>query len=185
MNAARARAAAFCLAACLLVWPARVFTHAGPPFPIVSDRIAGAYQVSVWTDPDATDDGSQGGQFWVTIALADGSPVPPDTRARVTIKPLDQPGPEHSGETSPVNGDLSNQFVALVMDHEGPFAVRAMLSGSRGDAAVEATVDATYDLRPPPVMLVLYLLPFVMVAGLWLKLLVRRRRAGASTGQHE
>jgi len=28
--------------------------HSGPPFPIVSDRIAGAYRVSVWADPDAT-----------------------------------------------------------------------------------------------------------------------------------
>src|SRR4051812_31418996 len=30
--------------------------HSGPPFPIVTDQQAGAYRVTVWTDPDATDD---------------------------------------------------------------------------------------------------------------------------------
>ena len=39
-----------------------VDAHSGPPFPIVSNQIAGPYDVSVWTDPDATADGSAAGQ---------------------------------------------------------------------------------------------------------------------------
>jgi hypothetical protein len=41
--------------------------HAGPPFPIVTDAVRGPYTISIWTDPDATDDGSSGGQFWVVL----------------------------------------------------------------------------------------------------------------------
>ena len=168
-----------CLGIAALAWAGvRLGAHSGPPFPIVSDGIAGPYEVSLWTDPDATDDGSPGGQFWVVIAMADGSAPPPDTSALVTIRPLDRPGAEQSIRATPVGGNVSRQFAALVMDHEGPFAVRAEIRSARGTARVDATADATYDLRPPRVLLVLYLLPFVAVGVLWLKLL-RSRRDGA------
>ena len=156
---------------------AHLGAHSGPPFPIVSDQVAGPYKVSVWTDPDATDDGSLGGQFWVMIELTDGSAVPPDTRALVTIRPLDRAGSEHTAGTAPVDGNVSRQFVALLMDHEGRFGVRTEIGGGRGAAIVDAWVDATYDLRPPPALLALYLMPFVAVGVLWFKLL-RRRSAG-------
>jgi hypothetical protein len=162
--------------------PPQAFAHSGPPFPALSDRVAGPYRLSLWTDPDTTEDGSAAGQFWVVIHLADGSQVPPDTHAIVAIRPLDRPGPERSAVTSPVDGDTSRQFVALLMDHEGSFAVRATISGTRGSAVVDATVDATYDLRPAPWLVVVYLLPFVAVGFLWLKLLLRRRaRVPANT----
>jgi hypothetical protein len=35
-------------------------------------------------------------------------------------------------------------------------------------------VDATYDLRPPPFMLVVYAVPFLLAGLLWMKLLLRR-----------
>ena len=157
-----------------------LLAHSGPPFPIVSDRIAGPYKVSVWTDPDATGDGTAGGQFWVMIEMTDGSEPPADTRAHVTIRPLDRSGPAVSGDAAPVDGDPSRQFVALLMDHEGRFGVRTEISGSRGPAAADAWVDATYDLRPPPALLALYVMPFLAVGVLWLKLLHRRRSVTAA-----
>ncbi|MGH9372042.1 MAG: hypothetical protein ACRD15_10980 [Vicinamibacterales bacterium] len=177
MNERRRAASTLATALCVLyAMLAQLHAHAGPPYPIVSDRQAGPYEVSVWTDPDATDDGSAGGQFWVTIRLADGSALPAETRARLSITPADRPGPARSGTTSPVNGDVSRQFVALLMDHEGRFAVQAAISGARGSVVVDAEVDATYDLRPPPATLALYVLPFLAVGFLWLKMLVHRRR---------
>lgn len=153
-----------------------VYAHSGPPFPIVSDQRAGPYVVSVWTDPDTTDDGSPGGQFWVRIQGSVGAANLPDgTRATVAIKPLDRTGPERTAAASPVNDDITNQFAALVMDHEGRFAVHVVISGTLGAAALDATVEATYDLRPPPALLVLYLAPFVLVGLLWGRLLLRRR----------
>lgn len=154
----------------------RVRAHSGPPFPIVSDQEAGPYTISIWTDPDATDDGTPGGQFWVIVSMRDDSDVPADTRVHVTIRPLSREGPPLDGFAEPVNGLVSRQFIALLMDHEGPFAVRAAIDGPKGSAVVDSQVDATYDLRPPPAMLAVYLAPFLLLAGLWVKAMLRRRK---------
>ena len=65
------------------------------------------------------------------------------------------------------------------MDHEGRFHVRVTIVGPLGPAEVEADVDATYDLRPPPAMIAVYLIPFAAIGFLWLKLMLKRRRSGA------
>jgi len=151
--------------------------HSGPPFPILSDRTVGAYRISIWTDPDTTDDGKAAGQFWVVIDAADGkSTIPAGTHASVTIRPLDREGPTREGRAEPVNKSVTRQFVALLMDHEGPFGVGVTVDGPLGRATVDTRVDATYDLRPAPGLIGLYLMPFVLVGGLWVKVLLRRRQ---------
>lgn len=151
--------------------------HDGPPFAIVSDRIAGPYRISIWTDPDTTDDGSPGGQFWVIVEPSDEAvSLPSDTRVSLSITPLDRGGKTLTGAAAPVTNDPARQFVALVMDHEGRFAVRTAIDGLLGSALVDAEVAATYDVRPPRFMLAVYMMPFVLVAFLWVKLLLARRR---------
>ena len=150
--------------------------HDGPPYPIVSDRVLGVYLVSVWTDPDTTDDGTPAGQFWVTLAPRGDEPLPAGTRATVAVRPMERPGPEQRTAASPVRGDPANQYAGVVMDHEGRFAVTVTIAGPLGTATVAAEVDATYDLRPPRYLLVVYLMPFVVVGLLWGRLLLRRRR---------
>ena len=163
-----------------------VQAHDGPPFPIVSDQGVGAYLISIWTDPDTTDDGAPGGQFWVRLeAAAEGKHIPEGTRATVSITALSKPGRQLSAAAAPVRGDVTNQFAAVLMDHEGRFAVRVNVEGPLGPAVVESAVDATYDLRPPPGMLFLYLAPFVVVAVLWVHLLIRRRGARAAASGHD
>ena len=170
----RAACTACAIAACAL----GVAAHEGPPYPIVSNEVAGAYRISLWTDPDTTDDGTPAGQFWVLVdpSSRDSPPVS-DVRARVSIRPLDRPGPEQSGWAEPIDGDPTRQFIALLMDHEGTFSVRLAFEGGGGRASFESEVEATYDLRPPRALLALYVLPFLLVGLLWAKLLVRRRRA--------
>jgi hypothetical protein len=167
--------AAIVVLSAMALMPRDSTAHDGPPFPIVSDRVAGAYRVSIWTDPDTTDDGSPGGQFWVRLEGERGTALPPETRATVSIRPIDRTGPEVRAAAAPVRGDVTNQFAALRMDHEGRFAVHVMVDGPLGRTAVGAEVEATYDLRPPPYLLVLYLAPFVAVGWLWLRLIVSRR----------
>jgi len=150
--------------------------HSGPPYPILSDQVAGAYLISVWTDPDTTDDGSPGGQFWIRIHLVDGGEVPPKTQATVSISAVDRLESARTESASPVRGDITNQFAAVEMDHEGSFGVLVKVEGPRGLATVVATVDATYDLRPSRSLLLVYLVPFVLVGLLWGRLLMRRRR---------
>ena len=150
--------------------------HNGPPFPLVSDRLVGAYRVSIWTDPDTTDNASAGGQFWVRLdAARKGDAVAEGTRATVAIRPSDRVGSERQGPAAPVRGDISNQFVALRMDHEGPFAVRVTIDGPLGVASVESAVTATYDQRPSPYLIVVYVAPFVLVGLLWGRMMLRRR----------
>ena len=156
-----------------------LYAHSGPPFPILSDRVAGAYQVSIWTDPDATDDRSAAGKFWVTLQPADparrGRTIPARTRVDIVIKPLDRDDGEVSARAEPINGEPARQFAALVMDHEGPFGVRVTIDGTLGRADVQASTDATYDLRPRPILIVIFVLPFVLVGFVWGKLLIKRR----------
>ncbi|NQW05474.1 MAG: hypothetical protein HQ485_15835, partial [Acidobacteria bacterium] len=76
---------------------------------------------------------------------------------------------------APVRRDVSSQFAALVLDHEGRFRVRVVVAGPLGTAEVEAEVEATYDLRPAPWLIGLYVMPFLLVGVLWVTLLLRRR----------
>ena len=160
----------------LVVPRRRSRAHDGPPFPIVSDRVPGAYLVSVWTDPDATDDGSPGGQFWVQLQLAGAEAARAGRDARDASRAAGGAhGAERVGAAEPVRGDVSNQFAAVVMDHEGRFAVDVTIDGPPGPATVTAEVDATYDLRPPPFMLAVYALPFVLAGFLWIRLLDKKK----------
>ena len=116
----------------------------------MSNRIAGAYGISIWTDPDTTDDRPAAGQFWVVLEAAGRADrFPRAHEATVTIRPLDRKvdadGPGETGERG-----RDRQFVALLMDHEGPFDVRVVVDGPLGRAEVDSQVDATYDLRPAP-----------------------------------
>jgi hypothetical protein len=159
--------------------------HSGPPFPIVTDAVRGPYTISIWTDPDATDDGSAGGQFWVVLTLTKAARIPPATRVTVVVHPVTERTPPDNrpirgravtAVAAPVRDDTGNQFAALRMDHEGPYEVQVTIDGPLGRAVIDSSVDATYDLRPPPYMLGWYLAPFLLVGFLWTRLLVRRRK---------
>jgi len=167
-----------------------VLAHSGPPFPIVSTDVHGPYSISIWTDPDATDNGIAAGQFWIIIeparkdvAVAEG------TRATVSVRPLDSTppaGPRASevalrATAEPVRGDVTNQFAVVTLDHEGSFAVHVDVDGPLGRAAVDSRIDATYDLRPAPYMIAWYLGPFVLAGLLWTRLLLRRRAIHSAT----
>ena len=168
-------------AAALMPCTAPLQAHDGPPFPILSDRTAGAYLISIWTDPDTTDDGSTGGQFWIRIHSAGKAAPPAGTRASVTVKPLDRSGSEQTAAASPVRGDLTNQFAAVVMDHEGRFAVHVTVDGPLGAAAADATVAATYTVRPPRSLVLIFVAPFLLVGLLWGRLLMKRYRSSVAS----
>lgn len=155
----------------------QVHAHDGPPYPIVTDQEAGAYSVSIWTDPDTTDDGSAGGQFWVILSpAAAGATVPADTRVTVAIERADGPGARLEATAVRERADQSRWFAALPMDREGRFRVVLSIEDGREVATLETQVDATYDERPAPILLVLYAVPFLLAGLLWLNVLIRRRQ---------
>ena len=159
---------------------ALLLAHSGPPFPIVSNVVAGPYDVSVWTDPDATDDGAAGGRFWITLRAVDPTAtLPAETQVLLFVEPVNGAGAQSTAGALAIDNDPARRFAAVVLDHEGRFRVRVTITGPLGPAFVDSQVDATYDLRPPPALIAVYLLPFLLVGFLWVKLMWRRRtRAG-------
>jgi hypothetical protein len=151
--------------------------HSGPPYPIISNQAIGNYSVSVWTDPDTTDDGTKAGKFWVTMYRKGGEEVvPAGTTSELTLKPTDRQGAELTEQSSLLQ-DASHQYAVLLLDHEGPYHVHVAIAGPLGPVTLESDVQATYDLRPARWLLALYVLPFALAGFLWVKLLLRRRRS--------
>jgi hypothetical protein len=171
------RARAFAAAAALDV-TAPASAHDGPPYPIVSNKITNAYHVSVWTDPDTTDDETLGGQFWIIVHPVPAQALPPGTTVSVAVRAHGLQASERTAVAAAAadSRQPSRHFAAVRLDHEGMWDVRATIDGPLGHATVSAPVEATYDLRPAPLLLVVYLVPFLLVGLLWLKALRRGRR---------
>ena len=167
---------------CALTLATDAAAHSGPPFPIVTDRAAGPYTVSIWTDPDTTNDGTRGGQFWIVLT-AGATAVAPITRITVTATGDSGQGATQSVDATASGRDGKTYFGALVLDREGPYRIDVEVSGPQGHATIHTTVDATYDLRPSPFAAVLYLLPFVLIGALWIRRLVKRPPTRASGGR--
>jgi hypothetical protein len=63
------------------------------------------------------------------------------------------------------------------------FAVRVDIESAAGRVSLDSEVQATYDLRPSRLMLIVYVLPFLLAGFLWTTLLLRRRRARTRPGE--
>lgn len=146
----------------LLLLPAALHAHAGPPFPIVVDRPVGPWKVSVWTDPDIG--------TGVVFVIPEG-PSAPKT-VRVGAQPVDGSLPEAFYETERQGRPGEARYVAKVrFDHGGMWRLRATLDGGSVQAEVEATPDGVLG----PWEIALYLAPFLAVGFLWGKAVLRRR----------
>jgi hypothetical protein len=150
--------------------------HSGPPFPIVTDRQSGHYVISIWTDPDATDDGAAGGRFWIVVGTADGK-APAGTQVSISAKPDTGGSAAQPTRITEAGSDGRTYYGALVLDHEGPYRVDVGIDGPLGSTTVPSHVDATYDLRPSPLTAVLYVVPFALIGLLWARMLLKRSRA--------
>src|SRR5262245_13756788 len=150
--------------------------HNGPPFPVVTDRAIGNYIVSLWADPDASDDGDADGRFWVVVSpVAKGTALPADTVVRISIWPAEQPDSIRTQTAAPDGQEISRRTAAFVLDREGKYGVKATIAGSLGPADVDAVVESQYDARPRPALIAIFALPFVLIGFVWVKLLFRRR----------
>jgi len=159
------------LAVCLLLsLSLNATAHEGPPFPIILDKSVGPCIVSVWTDPDVGES-----TFFVIINPQPSGTVPADLKVELGVQPT-------SGRLAEVvypaqREDLRDQvqYKALVfLDAQEMWRVRVGLASAQGSGEASATVEAT----PPGYGrwdLLIYLLPFVAVALLWLRAVLRRR----------
>ena len=158
------------LAALVLALAGTAAAHEGPPYPIMVDRRAGPYTLSVWGDPDTGT-----GTFFI---LADAGPEGPshdDTAAELWVQPLTKRLPEARcpGVREPARAGL--RFVARPpFDAEERWRVRVVLKGRRGRAEEAAEVDVT----PPDLGrtgMFYFLLPFIGIGAVWAKAALARR----------
>jgi len=156
------RISALVLTAACLAAPAAA--HDGPPYPVVVDEELGGHLVSVWADPDVGQ-----GTFYLYVDSPD------EARVEIEVEPADDHAPEAIYETVVAEDAAPYQFVGLVdFDRRGEWEVRLILDGLSGSAVRELVVDVT----PPGagrIDLLWFLLPFVAVGFLWIKVLVKRR----------
>lgn len=153
----------------LTAQPARA--HEGPPFPIIVDQRVGPYAVSVWTDPDIGI-----GTFFVILEPVDGEPLPVGTVVRIGVQPVSGRLTEVVYRAEPQSVRYGERHYAEVAFDRGEmWRVRVEITGPQGGGELFEEVEATPDGTIGPIGLVLYALPFLAVAGLWVKAVLRRR----------
>jgi hypothetical protein len=152
----------------------RARAHEGPPFPIVMDRRAGPYVVSVWTDPDVGV-----GKFFVILEPAPGTTLPQDIEVKVCVRPQSGRLPEACSTAQRQQMKRVQFYAEVEFDRQEMWGVRVTLNSSAGAVEVTAEVEAT----PPGYGrwdLLCYGFPFMLFGLLWLCVALRRRRERAN-----
>jgi hypothetical protein len=155
----------------LLVWPTLATAHNGPPFPIIENKKVGPCIVALWTHPDVGT-----GAFYVFVEPAPGGTLPDDLKIKIGVQPATGRLPEKFYEAGRVKSHGQAQYNALAdFDRQELWNVRLVIQSSQGGGEATAQVEVT-----PPGFgrwdLLLYLLPFLMVAFFWFLGISRMKR---------
>jgi hypothetical protein len=161
-----------CVLFLLLLIPATpASAHNGPPFPIVENRTVGSCVISLWTHPDVGT-----GTFFVFVQPVAGGSIPKDLKIQIGIQPESGRLPEVVYPADEDNSGGQLQYKAVVQfDRDEFWRVRLILQSSEGHEEVFSRVEATpvgfgkWDL-------LFFLLPFLLIAFLWLRGMSRRRK---------
>lgn len=145
--------------------------HNGPPFPIIENKKVGPCIVALWTHPDVGT-----GAFYVFVEPAPGGAIPDDMKIQIGVQPLTGRLPEvmypatRMKSRGPVEYDAQAEF-----DRQEIWRVHLVVQSSQGGGEATTQVEVT-----PPGFgrwdLLLYLLPFLLVALLWFMGISRARR---------
>jgi hypothetical protein len=153
-----------------LVSPTPAMAHNGPPFPIIENRRVGPCVISLWTHPDVGT-----GTFFVFVEPIPGGTVPIDLKVQIGVQPENGRLPEavYTATEDDSGGQL--QYKAVVeFDRDEFWRVRLVMESSQGRGEEFSRVEATpvgfgkWDL-------LFFLLPFLLIAFLWLRGMSRQR----------
>jgi hypothetical protein len=153
-----------------LTLPVPARAHNGPPFPIIENHKVGPCVISLWTHPDIGT-----GYFFVLVDPAPGGAVPKDLKVQIGVQPESGRLPEAVYPAAQDDSAGQLQYKALVdFDRDEFWRVRLVLESSQGRGEEFSRVEATpvgfgkWDL-------LFFLLPFLLIAFLWLRGMSRRR----------
>jgi hypothetical protein len=153
----------------LLFFETASHAHNGPPFPIIVDRQVGPCVLSLWTHPDVGI-----GTFFVIVDPLKNGAIPKDLRIDIGVQPVTGRLLEARYGSQRQVVDRQLRFDAAVpFDAQELWRVNVYVRTLQGTGQATATVEVT-----PPGLgrwdLLLYLVPFVLVGGIWLRALRQR-----------
>jgi len=154
-----------------LLLPTPASAHNGPPFPIIENKKIGPCIVALWTHPDVGT-----GAFYVFVEPVTGGAIPNDLKIEIGVQPLTGRLPEvlYAAERVKSRGPVQYNAQAE-FDRQELWRVRLVIQSSQGGGEATTQVEVT-----PPGFgrwdLLLYLLPFLLVAFLWFRGMSRTRR---------
>jgi hypothetical protein len=145
--------------------------HNGPPFPIIENKKLGPCIVALWTHPDVGI-----GAFYVFVEAAPGGRVPDDLKIQIGVQPLTGRLPEVLYPATRMKSRGQVEYDAQAdFDRQELWRVRLVVQSSQGGGEATTQVEVT-----PPGFgrwdLLLYLLPFLLLAFLWFMGVSRARR---------
>jgi hypothetical protein len=151
--------------------PERACAHEGPPFPILMDKPLAEYVVSVWADPDIGE-----AKFFVVVESAEGGPPRQAPEVSMWVEPVNQRRPRNSYPAKLRVLRNQMQFEAKPhFDQRDMWKVGFQLTAP-GGTTHELTTEV--ESTPPgygPWDLAIYLFPFVLLGGMWMAAMIRRR----------
>jgi hypothetical protein len=152
----------------LLILPARA--HNGPPFPIIENQKVGPCLISLWTHPDVGT-----GTFFVLVDPLPGSKIPDDLKITIGVQPESGRLAEVVYSATRDDSRGQAQYKALAeFDRDEFWKIRLAITSAQGSGEALSRVEAT-----PPGFgrwdLLLYLLPFLAVAFLWIRGIAKMR----------
>jgi len=152
--------------------PHAAMAHGGLPFPIIVDRRVGPYVASVWTHP-----GIGIGTFYVLLKAADGVAFTQPSAVHVAVVPASGRLAEAAYEAHSERVRQGARFMTeVVFDRGERWNVRVMIEGPAGGGQLTSQVEATADATLGSLGLILYSLPFLLVAVVWWRAAVDRHR---------
>lgn len=158
------------LAAWLLA-PGSALAHVGAPYPVLMEEPVGPYVVSALADPDVG-----GGTFYVLVTL-EGAPPPAGTTVTAWAEPEDGHRAAAAYRAERQQTRYGERFVAEVpFDAEGPWQMQLAIDGPAGGGKVAFPVRVT-PAGTGWLATVACLVPFFLLAALWLRGVLRQRSA--------
>jgi hypothetical protein len=154
--------------------------HQGPPFPIITDRQSGPYNITVWTHPDVGV-----GTFYVILEAKPGTTLPHENKVEICVQPVSGRLPEvcYTAELQGLHNRVQH-YCEVEFDRQEMWKVRVRVSSAGKTGEVTAEVEPT----PPgfgPWDLLLYGFPFVLFGLLWFYAALRQRKWRQSNSRRE
>ncbi len=151
-----------------------VFAHEGPPYPILVDQKFLTYKLSVWADPD-TEKGTflfypegenlNPNDYLYEIKATPKEANPTEILSGISLRSVDGSGKFTFTATIPFTREMTWNVQILVKNKQN------------GDIVLDQVVPV--EVTPPGpnrVETLIYLIPFLLVGGIWIKVVIHKRK---------